>query len=48
MSIEKLRERKDENIISSIGENGESFLLPFGRLYPLSFFLSFFLFDKKP
>jgi hypothetical protein len=39
MSIEKLRKRKDENIISGIGENGESFFLLFGRLYPLSFFL---------
>jgi hypothetical protein len=44
MSIGKLRKGKDENIISGIGENGESFLLLFGRLYPFSFFLSFFLF----
>jgi len=43
MSIGKLRKGKDENIISGIGENGESFLLLFGRLYPFSFFLSFFL-----
>ena len=46
MSIKKLRKRKDENIISGIGEKGESFLLLF--CCPLLFLsLSFFLFDSK-
>jgi hypothetical protein len=42
MSIEKLKKRKDENIISGIGEKGESFLLLSD--HPLLFLsLSFYL-----
>jgi hypothetical protein len=42
MTTEKLIKRKDENIISGIGEKGESFLLLSGR--PLLFlFLIIFI-----
>jgi hypothetical protein len=39
MSIKKLRKKKDENIISGIGEKGESFFLLYGHLIFLSLFL---------
>jgi hypothetical protein len=44
MSIKKLRKKKDENIISGIGEKGE--FLP--SLWPpyFSFFFSFYLIGK--
>jgi hypothetical protein len=39
VSIKKLRKKKDENIISGIGEKGESFFLLSGHLIFLSPFL---------
>jgi hypothetical protein len=42
MSIKKLRNRKDENIISGIREKDKSFLLLSGRPFSLSFSLSFY------
>ena len=46
MSIEKLMNRTNENILLGIGENGGVFLFLSGHLYLL--FISFFLFDRKP
>jgi hypothetical protein len=46
MSIEKPRKRKDEKIISGVKEKGESFFFLAATFF--SFFLSFFLLDRKP
>jgi hypothetical protein len=47
MTIKKLRKRKDENKISSVGKKDESFFFFFFAA-SLSSSLCFFLYDRKP